>query len=89
MYGLTAQLRKARVSVEANIAEGAGRGRPGQFYAFLEIAAGSISEADCLLELCRDLGYLDRPLHAELERMVIAVRKMLFALSEQVRQKSR
>jgi four helix bundle protein len=79
-FGLTAQLRRACVSVEANLAEGAGRGRTAQFIAFLEIAAGSLNETDCLLLVCRDLGYLDARVHAPLEERTSEVRRMLFGL---------
>ena len=50
-YGLTAQLRRCCSSVPSNIAEGAGRGSNPQFRRFLEIAMGSINEAQTQLEL--------------------------------------
>ena len=83
-YGLTAQLRRACLSIELNIAEGCGRGRPGQLHWFLEIASGSVSEVDCGLEVCRDLGYLQPEGHAELELAVTEIRKMLWSLRDQV-----
>lgn len=84
-FGITAQLRRACVSVEANIAEGAGRGRRAQFLAYLEIAAGSINEVDCLLLLSRDLGYLEARLQESLEERVSEVRRMLFGLLRRLR----
>lgn len=57
-YGLTAQLRRAAVSVVSNIAEGSGRlGDPEQVR-FLRIARGSVCEVECQLLLSRDLGYV-------------------------------
>jgi four helix bundle protein len=57
-YGLTSQLRRCAVSAEANIAEGSAKRGSAEFARFLDIAHGSLSEAECLLEIARDLGYL-------------------------------
>jgi four helix bundle protein len=84
IYGLTAQLRRACFSIELNIAEGTGRGRPAQFNSFLEIASGSAGEVDCALELCRDLGFLDSARYPELAEGITEIRKMLWALIEKV-----
>ena len=55
MYGLTSQIRRASVSIGANIAEGACRRGDVDFARFLQIAAGSASELDYHLLLSRDL----------------------------------
>ena len=59
MYGLTAQLRRAAVSIPANIAEGfrkRGRADKARFY---NIADGSLEEVHYYLILASDLGYAD------------------------------
>ena len=56
-YGLVSQLRRAAVSVPANVAEGHARGTTGEYRQFLGIARGSLAELETLLELSRDLGY--------------------------------
>ena len=58
-YGLTSQLRRAAVSVPANIAEGFRRlGKPDKAR-FLNIAEGSLEECRYYLILAKDLGYGD------------------------------
>lgn len=56
-FGLTAQLRRAAVSVVSNIAEGAGRRSDAWLLAFLGYAMGSLHEVEAQLQLAADLGF--------------------------------
>jgi four helix bundle protein len=58
-YGLTAQLRRASISVVSNIAEGSGRQGDREHVRFLRMAHGSVCELQCQLLLARDVGYLE------------------------------
>ena len=59
MYGLTAQMRCAAVSIPANIAEGFKKRGPADKARFMNIAQGSLEETRYYLILARDLGYMD------------------------------
>jgi four helix bundle protein len=57
IYGLTSQVRRASVSIPANIAEGIGRGTPEESSRFTQIALGSAYELDTLIVIATELGY--------------------------------
>lgn len=58
-FGLTAQMRRAAVSIPSNIAEGAARLGQREFLHFLGIARGSLSEIDTQLVVASELGYIN------------------------------
>lgn len=72
-YGLTGQIRRAAVSIPANLAEGAGRHSKKEFAHFLSNSQGSASELETELVIAHRLGYLDETsfarLIAQLERI--------------------
>ena len=76
-FGLTAQLRRASVSIPSNIGEGKRRGRDGVFVHHLAIALGSQGEVEVQLEIARRLGYLSEKDHAALARRAEEVGRML------------
>jgi four helix bundle protein len=51
VYGMTSQIRRAAVSIAANIAEGHGRENSGSFVQFLRVAQGSLKELETHLVL--------------------------------------
>ena len=83
-FGLTPQLRRAAVSVPANIAEGSKRRTNQDFARFLNISEGSLSEIDDLLLCSHDLGYLSNsaldPIAAEIDQ----ISRMLYTLRRKV-----
>ena len=83
-YGLTAQIRRAAVSVPSNIAEGRGR-RGADFGRFMQIAMGSASELEYQLLLARDLEFLQVSEYARLDAGVTEVKRMLASLIAKLR----
>ena len=59
LYGLTSQLRRAAISIAANIAERSAKHGKREYRCYLDIALGSLAELRCLLRSARDLGYLN------------------------------
>jgi four helix bundle protein len=67
IYGLTAQMRRAAVSIPSNIAEGQGRCSSGEFKQFLGTARGSLLELETQILIGQELGYFDG---AQAERLL-------------------
>src|SRR5580765_6802692 len=85
LFGLTSQIRRASVSIEANLAEGCGRRSDGEMARFVQIAMGSGAELSCHLLLARDLGLMDSTEYSPRNESTNEVLRMLSALSERVR----
>ena len=58
IFGLTAQIRRAAISIVSNISEGAARNSRKEFAQFVGISCGSLAELETQLALCQRLGYL-------------------------------
>jgi len=80
-YGITAQLRKACVSIASNIAEGEGRRSASEFRRFLSIALGSLKEVEAQILISEGLGYLPPGKTSELMTMTAEVGRLLSGLS--------
>ncbi len=80
MFGLTAQLRRAAVSIPSNIAEGQGRLNTREFRHFLSIARGSNCELQTQLEITRALGFGDPKLPDDAEALSRRIGQMLVKL---------
>jgi four helix bundle protein len=77
---IAAQLRRAVISVPANIAEGCGRSSRKETIRFLQIAAGSAAEAESHLEVARALNYVNARQYQTLLGELDAIQRMLHRL---------
>ena len=84
IYGLTAQIRRAAVSIASNIAEGSARGDK-EFIQFLNISLGSLSEVETQLIIAHELSYMDND--KEIFQHTICVRKLLLGLRKHLKNK--
>lgn len=77
---LADQLRRAAYGAALNIAEGAGRRGSREYRRFLDCAQSSLDEVEAILEIARDLGYLEPTVFARLEARRDEAAKTLFGL---------
>ena len=84
-FGLRLQLRRASVSVPANIAEGRGRTGVGEYLHHLSIAHGSLKELETHLEISRRLGYLTPEVLADVQGRLDEVGRLLGGLIRKLR----
>ena len=80
LFSLTSQLRRATISIPANIAEGAGRGSDKDFSRFLRIALGSLFEVETYIILSRELNYLNENNYENLLKAVDEIGRMINGL---------
>lgn len=78
-FGLSSQLQRASSSVMANIAEGNTRFSTKEKLRFFNIAFSSLTEVDCLLELCKDLKYINEENYS---KRVESINKTAYTLSK-------
>ena len=69
LYGITSQLRRSVLSVPTNIVEGTARQGQKELEQFLNISLGSLAEAEYLLEVAKELGYLKEDEYSKLDAL--------------------
>lgn len=79
-FGLTSQMRRAAVSISANIAEGTSRWSRNDQARFMEIAAGSNFEVVSLAKIATNQGLLSDEQYAQLYTTAEVISRMLSGL---------
>ena len=87
MYGLTSQIRRAALSVPANICEGFNRQTKKEYLQFLYIARGSLQEVDFLVLLSKDLNYIKKGEFLGLKSKIDLIGKLLSGLINSIKKK--
>jgi four helix bundle protein len=87
-YGMATQIRRAAVSVAANIAEGHGRETSGAFVNFLRMSQGSLKELETHLLLAVRVGLLDRDDIEPAMQMCDELGRMLRSLIRSIQSKA-
>jgi four helix bundle protein len=81
IYSLTSQLRRAAISIPANIAEGYKKKGSADKVRFLNIAQGSLEEVRYYLILAQDLNYAETD---DLSEKLDEVGKLLYSYSKAI-----
>jgi four helix bundle protein len=76
-FGLISQLKRAVISVPANIAEGIGRNHKKDTLQFLYISRGSLNELETLMFLAEDLNFANSQTRITIQDHIVKVRKLL------------
>lgn len=77
MFGITNQMRRAAVSVPANIAEGWGRNSTKNYIQFVRVSRGSLYELETMLVIAENQHYIDDGIKISLSGKMDELGKML------------
>jgi four helix bundle protein len=89
LYGLTSQIRRAAVSIPANLAEGYCRRTTKAYANHVSIALGSQGELETCIELARRLGFMTEQTSRLLEATIGSVGRLLSGLYRSLKEKIR
>ena len=88
LFGMISQLRRAVISISANIAEGSGRRTKKDFCRFIDIAIGSLNEVESLLFVSKKLNYISEKEFIELINKIKELGKLLGGFRNYLNKKS-
>ena len=80
IYSITAQIKRAAISIPSNIAEGAARSSNKEYIHFLYISLGSLAELDTQLLIAKDLNFISEKDFNDITEKLNSIGKMLSGL---------
>ena len=83
-FGITSQLRRAAISVPANIAEGHGKTSRADFKRFLAISKGSLQEINTLLQIALQMNYIAPDKYHELRQRALSLVRQISSLMKKI-----
>jgi len=85
LYGLTSQIRRAVVSIVANVVEGYSRGGTKEFIRYLEIALGSLIECEVYLEIAESLKFSSAEEIRRRRDLLVEVKKLIYSFKKSLK----
>jgi four helix bundle protein len=82
--GLANQFRRAAYSIPTNIAEGSAKKGSREYRRYLDIAAGSLAEAETILGIAKELGYVSPADFTHLDALASETGKTLYGLLRKI-----
>lgn len=87
LFSLVSQIRRAALSILANLVEGYSKNSTKEYLRFLDIAIGSANELNIFFELSLDLDYLNLEDYNKLVNLLTEVRKLLYTYQRSLERK--
>lgn len=85
VYSLVDQMRRAAISVPANVIEGYSKESPAEYARFLTISIGSLAELEFFIEISLDLKYLDSDNSSKVNDLTYEVKRLLYGCRKAAR----
>ena len=84
-YILLPQIRRAVISIVANIVEGYSKNSTREFIRFLDISKGSLTEVELYFELCLKLNYFTNENYIQAQNLLTEVKKLIYSFQKSLR----
>jgi len=84
LFGLTSQMRRAVISINSNLVEGASRGTSGEYKHFVGIARGSAAELKYQIKIASHLGFINENISNNLIEISDRICQMLTGLMNKI-----
>ena len=87
-YVLIPQMRRAAISVTANVVEGYSKSSKKEYHRYLDISIGSLNELELYFNISYELNYFDRMKLEKVINLLMEVKRLLYSYQKSLRNKS-